>query len=304
MGFQGPWRAEENVAQSFGSGYFGSIGLRKYLNSFTSYQFPNPFPPGQDPLSRLEFPIDQWFVALKGGYATPGWNAEMIGMLNVTRNARSMMQDSDWTDGANPGQKTIFSESQCKMNSGFSVDAKVDMALGLTAALNIRPLVGWRLQRFSFTTYDGEQFQVNEPPLALLGNGIEFKQTFYHYYLGGVFRRTFDGSRLLTSLPLIDIEVQADYGMVVAGNEDLHLLRAGHRVTQDNTRGHCWHANLQIGFLYTQSFRSRLEGDFMRIVSHGSHRLTNPVHYVDFSFDGARVWSDQASFTVTGELSF
>ncbi|MDQ1237826.1 MAG: hypothetical protein QG577_10, partial [Thermodesulfobacteriota bacterium] len=213
-------------------------------------------------------------------------------------------QDSDWTDGANPGQKTIFSESRCKMNSGFSVDAKVDMALGLTAALNIRPLVGWRVQRFSFTTYDGIQFEVGQQPFPLPGNGIEFRQTFYHYYIGGIFRRTLGASRMLPSLPLVDVSIQGDYGMVTAGNEDLHLLRSGHRVTQDNTRGHSWHANIQLGFLYTQSLRARLEADLLRIVSHGSHRLTNPVQFVDFSFDGSRVWSDQASFTVTGELIF
>lgn len=37
------------------------LGVRRYINSFTSYQFPDPQQPGLDPLSRLEWPWEQTF---------------------------------------------------------------------------------------------------------------------------------------------------------------------------------------------------------------------------------------------------
>jgi outer membrane protease len=303
-GFEGPPRLGEWLGGEPANGYFAGAGLRKYVNSFTSYQFANPYPPGQDPLSRLEFPIDQWFFALKTGYAGPGWSAEIYGLTNITGVSRAMMQDSDWTDGDNPGQKTVFSESHCKMNGGFVVDLKVEAAWRFNPESRFRPLAGWRVQRFSFTTFDGIQFEQGAAPLELPGEGIEFKQTFYHYYGGAAFRHAFDGGRYTFLLPRMTLDMAVDYGFVTAGNEDLHLLRTGHRVTRENTRGHVWHASLKATFLYTPDILMELEGEFMRVVSHGSHQLTNPVEFLDISWDGAKVWSDQASVSMTAQISF
>lgn len=303
-GFEDPWRQGEWLESETRDGYFGTVGVRKYFNGFTSYQFANPYPPRQDPLSRLEFPIDQWFVALKTGYVAPGWSAEICGLTNITEVSRSMMQDSDWTDDNSPGQKTVFSESHCKMNSGFVMDVKVEMAWRLKPTLSLFPLVGWRMQRFSFTTFDGVQFEMGAPPLQLPGDGIEFEQTFYHYYAGAAFRHSLDAGRFTPLLPRMNIDVAIDYGLVTAGNEDLHLLRSGHRVTQENTRGHVWHTTLKVAFLYTPSILVGLAGDFMRIVSHGSHQLSNAAEFLDISWDGTRVWSDQAAVSVTGQFIF
>ncbi len=303
-GSESPWRFGQWLETKPNDGYFTSLGLRKYLNSFTSYQFANPYPPNQDPLSRLEFPIDQWFAALKTGYAAPGWSAEILGLANVTGVSRAMMQDSDWTDVSNPGQKTVFSESHCKMNSGLVVDIKVEAAWRLDPASRLRPFAGWRIQRFSFTTFDGLQFETGAQPLELPGNGIEFKQTFYHYYTGLAYRFDLDGGWFARFVPKINLNCALDYGLVTAGNEDLHLLRSGHRVTVENTRGHVWHAALSVAFLYTPSVMVELEGEFMRIVSHGSHQLTNPVEFIDISWDGSKVWSDQASVALTGQIAF
>ena len=48
-------------------GYYGSIGVRKYFNSFTSYQFPDPEQPVLNPLSRLEWPWEQLFGVVPDG---------------------------------------------------------------------------------------------------------------------------------------------------------------------------------------------------------------------------------------------
>ena len=55
-----------NLSQPAGNSYLNlMVGLRKYFNSFTSWQFPN-FQGPQDPLSRLEYPWDQTFLAIRG----------------------------------------------------------------------------------------------------------------------------------------------------------------------------------------------------------------------------------------------
>jgi len=303
-GFEGPWRLGRWLEVEPDNGYFAGVGLRKYLGSFTSYQFANPYPPNQDPLSRLEFPIDQWFASLKTGYAASGWSAEILGLANVTGVSRAMMQDSDWTNGDDPNQKTVFSESHCKLNSGFVVDVKVEAAWRFNPQSRLRPLAGWRIQRFSFTTFDGVQFEMGGQPLDLPGEGIEFKQTFYHYYVGAALRHSLDRGRYASFSPRVNLNCSFDYGLVTAGNEDLHLLRSGHRITRENTRGHVWHGALKIAFLYTPSVLLELEGEFMRIVSHGSHQLTNPVQLLDISWDGTKVWSDQASISLSGQIAF
>jgi hypothetical protein len=36
----------------------------------------------------------------------------------------------------------------------------------------------------------------------------------------------------------------------------------------------------------------------------GRTNLTNPVEFLDISWDGAKVWSDQASVSMTAQISF
>ncbi len=102
-----------------------SIGVKKFFNSFTSYQFPNPFPPNQDPLSRLEFPIDQWFFGGDYEYLSRFWSARFESWVNINKESRSRMQDSDWDHEDLPFQKTIFSESNCRLNSGWLLDLRI-----------------------------------------------------------------------------------------------------------------------------------------------------------------------------------
>jgi len=214
------------------------------------------------------------------------------------------MQDSDWDDETMPFQKTIFSESKCRLNRGLILDVSLDFRTPITGLLNIRPVVGYRYQDFYFTTHDGFQSDLAGWTTDLPGEGIDFEQVFYHCYAGGVLDTTFDWSNLLPGLSRVQLIVQLDYASVIAKNEDLHLLRLGERITTENTRGHCWHMALSAGIGFRQIFYARIEGDFKRIITNGSHELTNRVFGIDFSFDGSRVWSDQGSVAMVGEIAF
>jgi len=281
-----------------------SVGLKKFLNSFTSYQFPNPVPPNQDPLSRLEFPIDQWFFGGSVTQAMPVFSLSGNYWMNLNRESALKMQDSDWTDDAMPSQKTIFSQSQCRLNKSLLAEVQVSAAISHETASIFRPLVGWRYQYFFFITHDGYQTELGGPSLDLPGDGIEFTQIFNHYYVGAMANTTVDLGAFVSALPRIRIEAQVDYGTVTARNQDLHLLRSGQRYTIERTRGHCWHVYLCATLLSARTMTARIEADFKRVLSDGGHQLTNSPLGIDFSFNGARVWSDQATVSALGEIRF
>lgn len=281
------------------AGHYSSLCVIKYLNSFTSYQFPNPFPPGQDPLSRLEFPIDQWFGELGAGYRAHWWSMHGQVRFNLTRESARLMQDSDWDDEARPDQKTIFSESKCRLNRGVLVDVHLALA---PQEFTLRPVIGYRYQYFYFTTHDGYQGDIQGQGWDLPGDGIDFRQTFQHTYIGGVASTRIGRLPLFGTVPEMRVEAQFDYAFVNAVNEDLHLLREGERITRENTRGHCWHLALSARLRISETVAIRVDGDFQRIMTTGDHTLTNRAFGLDFSFDGSRVWSDQMSLSATAEF--
>lgn len=283
------------------AGHYSCLSLVKYLSSFTSYQFPNPFPPGQDPLSRLEFPIDQWFGELAVGYRAAWWSLHGSARVNLTRESALLMQDSDWDDESQPNQKTIFSESKCRLNRGVVADVHLAPA---PSEFVVRPVIGYRYQYFYFTTHDGYQADIRGGTWDLPGDGIDFRQTFYHTYIGAA-----AGTRV-RQVPLLGIgsemriDARFDYGFVTAVNEDLHLLRQGERITRENTKGHCWHLALSARVKMSDRLTLWIDGDFQRIVTDGDHTLTNRTFGIDFSFNGCRVWSDQISLSASAEFPF
>ncbi len=283
--------------------YSHEVGVKKFFSSFTSYQFPNPFPPQQDPLSRLEFPIDQWFVGLKSRFRGSWWCLIGEGWINISRDSALKMQDSDWDDDNNPSQKTIFSESQCRLNRGIILDLATTLGNSVPRFLNLRPLVGLRYQYFFFTTHDGQQAGLGGSPVDLPGDGIEFKQFYYHIYFGGSFHTFLNLGIPRGPLSRVRLDLQFDYGLVRGNNEDLHLLREGKRVTEQITNGHCWHLFTGLSFFSTNRLNTRIEVDLKRVLTHGGHLLTNSLFDVNFSFDGSRVWSDQLSVSGVFEIA-
>ncbi len=281
-----------------------AFGVKKFFNSFTSYQFPNPYPPAQDPLSRLEFPIDQWFLGTRFTYDSAHWSAYFDSYRSLNRDAAQMMQDSDWEDETQPFQKSVFSESKCKLNRGWLLDLGLNLHPDWAIFRQVSPVTGLRYQYFSFTTHDGYQVGIDGHNMELPGDSIDFEQTFYHLYIGGVTTATINTSGVWQSIPRMSLTCQLDYALATAKNEDLHLLRAGERITRDNTSGHCWHLNAALAMDVRNNMRAKFDVDFKRMITHGDHELSNSVYDIYFSFSGAKVWSDQFSLTGLMEFNF
>ena len=296
--------AQEGPNEFNKMGFSQSVGIVKFFNSFTSYQFPNPFPPGQNPLSRLEFPVDQWFTGGTVVYAAPTWTVQGEAWTNLSREGDRKMQDSDWDDDDNVSQKTIFSESKCRLNKGTLIDVGCSIATPLEQALFVRPIIGYRYQYFYFTTHDGFQSSLDGSSFALPGDGIDFKQRFDHYYFGAICSTNLRLPVFSDIFPRANMELKFDYAVVRAKNEDLHLLRQGNHVTADTTKGHCWHLAAGLDFFAADYLRARVYGDFKRVLTDGSHNLSNGLFALDFSWDGSHVWSDQTSILAEGILYF
>lgn len=216
------------------------------------------------------------------------------------------MRDSDWDDDENPGLRTIYSESDNRINPSHSIRAEVDLKvsdwLGFPRRVDLRPVIGWRWQRLRFVTHDGVQSTIGETPLALPGDGIRFCQTYHQYFVG--LKSDIDLTGYVP-LPRFNLLMQADWAYVEGKNEDLHLLRAGQRYTFERTHGEAWHGFFCLKAGLTDKLALGLEIDWLQISTTGSHRLLNVPFEVDFTLDhGVTVWSRQTSLALVLEYAF
>ena len=288
------------------------LQVKHYFNSHTSFEFGNPFSPYQAPLSRLEFPINTLWVGAEARRSFfSRFSLGVSVFTNIPGDSGGVFKDSDWDDDNNPGVKTIYSESKCRMESSYDISGDIDLKvsdwIGLPYWLDIRPLIGVRWQRFNLMTHDGVQSYPapgdNRPSEALPGNGIHFEQTYWHYFLG--IRSAYDIGKHIKDPSRLQLLMQLDWAYVEGNNKDHHLLRSGNRFTYENTRGDAWHALLGLKIGLTESLNWNIAMDYLRIQTTGSHRLVNDLFNVDFSFDnGVKVWSEQTSFTMNLEYMF
>jgi hypothetical protein len=276
-------------------GNYVTVGLRKYINSFTSRQFPDePWVHHHinDPLSRLEYPWEQTFGVVKLGSIYRGIQINFEGAATLFTDSGLKEQDSDWEDPNNPGQKTTFSEAN-DFPRCWTFDASIGYSI--PAFPSIQWLLGYRAQQFRFTMMDGEQRSIwSDHTDFLHGEGSHFSQYYKIYYFGGA---------IFSQLPYsMFAKLSGDVGSVIANNVDYHLRRNPPHFSYNATRGICWHLDIAIEFRFTDFAKLGLVGDFMSITSNGGHRLTYDV--IDQSWDGAKVWSEQKYIELNGTLIF
>ena len=291
-----------------------SVDLQvKYnFNSHTSFEFGNPYPPYQSPLSRLEFPMNTLWVGAEIRRSFFSWvSLGVEALTNIPGDSSGVFKDSDWDDDERPNVKTIYSESKCRMERSYDVRGDLDLKIydwiGLPSWFDMRPLIGIRWQRFNLMTHDGLQSYPapgdNRPSLSLPGDGIHFEQTYWHYFLG--VRAAYDIGKHIKEASRWKLLMQLDWAHVEGNNEDHHLLRSGNRFTYENTSGDAWHALLGMKVGLTDSINANIIADYLRIQTAGSHRLVNDTYNIDFSFDnGVKVWSEQLSISMNLEYMF
>ncbi len=282
------------------------IKVRRLLDSHTSYEFGNPYPPYQAPLSRLEFPLDSWWGGAEIRASYPRFSLGLEALRSLSSEADGKMSDSDWDDDETPGLRTIYSESQCRIEPSYTIRADADLKvsdwLGFPSRLDLRPVIGFRWQHFRLVTHDGVQYEHGDSPKPLPGDGIRFYQTYRQYFIG--LKSDFD---LAGYIPLrrFNLIMQLDWAYVQGENEDHHLLRVGRRFTFEDTRGQAWHGFLGLKAGLSENLAFGLELDYLWLSTTGSHRLVNKPFEIDFTFHhGVKVWSRQASLSLVLEYVF
>jgi len=290
-------------------GEYLSLGVktRRLFSSHTSFEFGNPFPPYQAPLSRLEFPLGSWWggVEIRADFRRLSINVEALG--NAEGDADGMMRDSDWDDEKKPTLQTIYSYSRCRTEPSYMVRADMDLEvsdrIGLPPWLSLRPVIGFRWQDFHLVTHDGVQYDISEKnPVPLPGDGIDFTQTFWHYFIG---LRSYIDAGALVPVRGLNLLLQVDWAYVEGHNDDFHLLREGNRHTFEDTYGQAWHASVALKKILYKSLILGLEAEYLRIQSTGTHRLVNDAMGIDFGFsNGVRAWSEQLSVALSLEYRF
>ncbi|MBU4564690.1 MAG: omptin family outer membrane protease [Desulfarculus sp.] len=283
--------------------------VKRLFDSHTSYEFANPYPPHQSPLSRLEFGLNSWWGGLEVSRWTPLWSVSLEAMRNLTSGVDGILADSDWSDEQATRMRDIYSESNLRLKPSYDVRASLDVSvapwLGLPKGLDLRPVGGVRWQRFDLMAFDGTQWEI-EPDgsvhtTPLPGDAIHFKQTYWHYFFG----LRGQWQPLLRQHPGFTVSGQVDYAYVTGFNQDHHLLRAGNRITEESTTGHAWHAALALEAPLGREFFFGLEAEYMTIVTTGSHRLVNDAYGMDYTWDNlAKVWSQQCSVMATLRYCF
>jgi hypothetical protein len=276
--------------------------IKTYVNSHTSYEFGDPMPPYPTPLSRLEFPLDYsvWGgLEVRRNFSRFSAGVEFLTSLSDQETGR--FKDSDWADDAGPSRLTNYGETDTRLKPSYQVRADLDVQvadlLGLPAPFELRPVVGFRWQRFSLLAHDGVQYDYDTPGappvvVPLPGPGIAFEQNWYQYFVGVKFGYDWGAQFGLQRLKL---RTQLDWAYTEGKNEDRHLLRAGDRVTREDTTGNAWHALVELVAGLTSSLDLGLEVDYLRIRTTGDHELQSSELSMSWS-NGVKAWSEQLSF--------
>ncbi len=280
-----------------------SIKQKTLFNSHTSYQFGNPVPPYQQPLSKLEFPVDSVWGGLEVRKQISRFSVGVDFLTSVTDQETGRFKDSDWAEESNTAFLTNYGETSCRLEPSYQVGADIDMQvadlLRLPKEFNLRPVLGFRWQQFSLMAHDGIQYDYDIsglPPdiLDLPGNTIAFEQTWYQYFLGA---RVGYEWRSVPWLYRIKLQTQMDWSYVEGYNRDHHLLRAGNRITEEETTGDAWHAVLSAVFGITRNLDLGIEADYLKIETTGTHTLNDSNFSLSWS-NGVKVWSEQYGMSV------
>lgn len=277
--------------------------IKRYLTSHTSYEFGSPEAPFTKPLSRLEFPVNTWWLNLDLRRTSPRWSVGGRAGLSLNRNSNQWMEDSDWGPSGSVNALTNYSRNYCDIRNAFlfrgDVDVNISDWLRLPSAWEIRPLFAFQFQRFKAVAHDGVQWNYDKDTSEPLdGDAISFRQDWYTYMIG--LRGSY--SKNLNKNVTIKLRGEADWGPAVGYNEDHHLLR-GNRFTYEKTSGQALYFSTGLDMTVSKTITMGVGIDYLQIRTSGIHRWWDTAEAADQCWsDGVKAWSDQ--FGLSTHISY
>lgn len=292
------------------------FGFKRSMMSHTSYQFGNSSEPYQKPISKLEFPVNTWWLEWELRRTCPRWSVGARADLSVSKNTDGRFKDSDWLNPANTSMLTTYSESAMRSENSFlfRADADVNISdwLRLPPGLEIRPLFAFEFQRLKLMAHDGVQWEIGsyDPDAgrsldgytsaqALAGNSIHFRQDYYMYQIG--LRGAYDGIKIGKHIT-IKLRGEADWGPVLGYSEDNHLLR--NLFGYIRSTGNSFYFASGLDMVFAKTITAGISMDYLCIRSFGIQHDRDLGHGGIESWDdfGVKVWSDQT--TITAHVSY
>lgn len=295
------------------------FGVQDFLMSHTSYQFGNSSAPYQKPISKLEFPINTWWLECELRRTCPRWSIGCRAGMSVAKNVDGRFKDSDWLNPENTSMLTTYSESAMRSENSylFRADTDVNISdwLGLPPGFEIRPIFAFEFQRLKLMAHDGVQWEIGNyaeglapreldgytGAVALAGNSIHFRQDYYMYQIG--LKGIYDGIRIGKHIT-VKVHGEADWGPVLGYSEDNHLLRDLFGYIRST--GNSFYFSSGVDMVFAKTITAGISMDYLCIRSYGIQHDRDLGHGGVESWDdfGVKVWSDQTSLTLHVSYAF
>lgn len=294
------------------------FGLQDFLMSHTSYQFGNSSAPYQKPISKLEFPMNTWWLECELRRTCPRWSVGCRAGMSVAKNVDGRFKDSDWLNPSNTSMLTTYSESAMRSENSYLIRADTDVNisdwLGLPPGFEIRPLFAFEFQRLDLMAHDGIQWEIGSynndeahaldgymTAQALAGNSIHFRQDYYMYQIG--LKGIYDGIKIGKYIT-VKVRGEADWGPVLGYSEDNHLLR--NLFGYIRSTGNSFYFLSGVDMVFAKTITAGISMDYLCIRSYGIQHDRDLGHGGVEAWDdfGVKVWSDQTSITAHVSCAF
>ncbi len=301
-----------------GQGFWMGFGVRKFINSFTSAEAPRNLNLQEAAgRTKLEWPLDQWYGAVKLGYCRGPVGIVVDYMAALSSGSGIKAQETYWD--AQDQSVTLFGKGSANPR-GSVFDIAATWALPIPSSkcedpvCGIAAVVGFRQQGFRYSMtgeYDNDETG-RQQPIRYRGETAQFGQYHTHWYVGGILTKAFDPGTLLggtrcyaQSYPCV-LAFQADYAYVRSNNnlaDYVHSFYLGVVPGQidawQRTTGGCWHLNASLVMDAGNCLKLIVEGDYKRLTSYGQEETSFPLGtatpvIVAGEWRGAKAWSDQA----------
>jgi outer membrane protease len=276
-----------------------NLGLERFIISNTSYEIGEPGGDFTKPLSRLEFPVNTWWLNFDLRRTCPRWSVGSRAAFSLNRNSNGWMKDSDWGTNGSYNYLTNYSRNYCDVNGAMlfrgDVDVNISDWLRLPPSLELRPLFMFQYQHFSLISHDGVQWNYNPgTSQALDGNCINFRQDWYLYMIGLRGSYKFDMNKNLT----IKVKGEADWGPALGYNADHHEQRSGNLWGYIDSSGNALYFLTGVDMVISKTITMGVGLDYLVIRTSGTiHDVNEPEGRDLWWSDGVKSSSDQLGLT-------
>jgi hypothetical protein len=281
------------------------LEMKRLVASHTSYEFGANGGDFSRPISRLEFPVNTWWLNFDVRRTCPRWSVGGRAGFSVNRNSNNWMIDSDWDSEGSEHFLSDYSKGYDDIREALlfrgDVDVNISDWLRLPPSLELRPLFAFQFQRFYIVSHDDIAWSYAKGTVSdLRGNTVSFRQDWYTYMIGMRGSYSFNLSKYMT----VKIKGEADWGPAIGHSEDHHILR-GDRFSYEDTLGNALYFLTGLDMTVSKTITMGIGIDYLWIRTSGTRRSWDPSTNTNESWtDGVHVWSDQLGLTAHVSYAF